>query len=269
LLYLIPLIVSEISDLMTMVPFYTKSLQLIFQEMKQGINFGELPTGIKNVIEKNITGIESTLLSILNNLLNTMFSAFSHIVGFIVAPVISFYLLKDSESIRSGAQSLIPMNLRPKFVNILTDLDETLGGYIRGQLLVCSLIALLTTIGLYMINLDYALVLGVIAGIANIIPYFGPVLGAIPAVAIGALNSPGTVIWVVIVFIVVQQIDGAIISPKIIGESIGIHPVIVILSLIFGGQMFGFWGMLLAIPIIAVLKVLLRHITNSIFRVDK
>lgn len=269
LFYVIPVVVSEMSDLITMIPFYSKSFQYMFNEMKKGINFAGLPPGIKTVIERNVNNVENALLRTLQNVLDTMFSLFSHLIGLIIAPVISYYLLKDAENVKSGFFSIMPAKYKPKLINLLIDLDETLGGYIRGQLLVCSIIALLSSLGLYIIGLDYALILGIIAGIANIIPYFGPVLGAIPAIAIAVLRSPGYVFWVVLVFVVVQQIDGAIISPKIIGESIGIHPVVVILSLIFGGQLWGFWGMVLAIPAVAILKVLLRHAINSIFQVDK
>jgi predicted PurR-regulated permease PerM len=151
----------------------------------------------------------------------------------------------------------------------LVEVDKTLGKYIRGQLIVSSLVALMTTLGLLFLKIDYAIIIGAVAGISNIIPYFGPIIGAIPAIAIASLKSPASVLWVIIILIVVQQIESGIISPKVMGDSIGLHPVIVILTLIFGGKVFGFWGIILIMPVVAVIKAVITFMINNITGVDK
>lgn len=259
-IYIVPLMISELNNLIEMLPFYTKKVQNIIFYFRENYAATGLPESIKTVLNENITNIENVLLNTLENIMNTIIGIFSHFLSLIITPVLGFYILKDLRQIKETAVKIFPRKYRSKILSILIDIDKTLGQYIRGQLIISFIVAVLTTIGLYIIEIKYAIIIGLVAGIANIIPYFGPIIGAIPAVIFAALKGPMSVLWALIVFVVVQQIESGIISPKIMQETVGIHPIIVILSLIFGGQLMGFWGMLLAIPVTAIIKVLLKHI---------
>ena len=120
-----------------------------------------------------------------------------------------------------------------------------------------------TTIALALLKINFAFIIGMLAGLADIIPYFGPVIGIIPAVFFAILESPIKALWVIIIFTIIQQVENDIITPKVVGESVGIHPVTVMLSLIIGGRFFGILGMVLAIPVVAILKIIYSHFVES------
>jgi len=267
--YIIPLFTTEINNLIEIIPQYTKAAQEILLDFKEKYKNTGLPKGVQEVIDQNINALEGILLNILETILNSIIKVFTGFFSFILAPVLAFYLLKDLETIKQKAVKIIPAAYRKSIIRLLVEVDKTLGKYIRGQLIVSSLVALMTTLGLLFLKIDYAIIIGAVAGISNIIPYFGPIIGAIPAIAIASLKSPASVLWVIIILIAVQQIESGIISPKVMGDSIGLHPVIVILTLIFGGKVFGFWGIILIMPVVAVIKAVITFMINNITGVDK
>jgi len=140
--------------------------------------------------------------------------------------------------------------------NNAKEIDNVISKFIRGQLLDGLIVGLLSSVGLIIIGMDFAFLIGFTAGMANIIPYIGPVVGCIPAIIVGLLSpNPIIALWAVVVFIVVQQIDGMIISPKIVGDSTGLHPVFVIMAIAIGGSLGGILGMFLSVPILGVIKL--------------
>jgi len=132
--------------------------------------------------------------------------------------------------------------------------------FIRGHLLVASMVGVLTSLGLALVGVKFYLLLGIIAGIADLIPYFGPIIGAIPAVGLALLNSSQQALYVLLVMVVVQQVENNLLSPKILGDSVGLHPVVVIFVLLAGGHLFGILGMLLAVPLTAILRILVNYL---------
>ncbi len=126
------------------------------------------------------------------------------------------------------------------------------------------IVSTMEVIGLFIIKVKYPIILGIVGGIANIIPYFGPIIGAVPAVAVALIQSPVKALWTIIVFTIVQQIDNAFISPKIIEGRLGLHPVTTILAVLAGGEFLGITGMLVAVPIVAILKVIAKRLVEAI-----
>ena len=214
-----------------------------------------MPQGFKEVLDTNIEHIESFLLKQLQNTTNITIGLFSNLSSFILGPVIGFYILKDIDKIKNTAKYL-KEPYKEKIIWLLKTIDATLGRYIRSQLIICVIVTFLTTVALYIIGVDFAILIGIVAGVANIIPYFGPIIGAVPAVIIAILKYPHKVIWIIIAMIIIHQLESIIISPHIVGESVGIHPITVIFSLLVGGTFFGFWGLILAVPIAALIKLL-------------
>ncbi|HEX3032252.1 MAG TPA: AI-2E family transporter, partial [Bacillota bacterium] len=139
------------------------------------------------------------------------------------------------------------------------DMDQVLRGFIRGHLLVCGLVGGLSALGLYLIGVPFALLLGIIAGILDIIPFFGPILGAVPALALALLQSWQATIYTLLLFVIIQQVEGNIITPKILGEAVGLHPLIIIFALLAGGHLWGVTGMIIALPLAAVIRVAARY----------
>lgn len=178
----------------------------------------------------------------------------------VIGLVVGFYLLIDLPRLRRSTLRLVPPDRRDEARGIAHDVGAAMGGFFRGQLLVAFIVAILSSLGLALIGLPYWAVVGVIAGFFNLIPLIGPFVGAIPAIIIAlALKPPITALFVVIVLTVVQQIDNHFISPSVMRWSVRLHPVTVMLSLTVGAALAGFFGMLVAVPIVASVKVVVSH----------
>jgi predicted PurR-regulated permease PerM len=184
------------------------------------------------------------------------------IVGFlgyvVVTPVVAFYLLRDWRPLLTFLEGLIPMAQRPGVVAFIEEYDESLGKFFRGQLIEATLVGTLTGIGLAVLGVPSALLIGVIAGLCNLVPYIGMAISIVPALIV-ALTMPSPLdglLRVGGVFVVVQFIDGSVTGPRSVGGSVGLHPVVTMLALAFGGAVLGFAGLLLAVPLAVLFKLL-------------
>lgn len=268
-LTLIPKFTEEVKKFIEIMPKYSNdAYDFIYTIcLKYNHNIESLPAeldGLKNLLRLNLNKIEGLVLDIITSATNILLNIFSKIIALILVPILTFYFLKDTEKFKRSILLTIPKFCRSSIICIAKDIDKVLGGFIRGQLIVATLIGILTTVSLLILKVQFALLVGVIAGITNIIPYFGPVVGIIPGVLFALMDGPAKAIWVIVIFTIIQQIESALISPKIVGESVGIHPVLVILALIVGGKFFGIIGLLVSIPIVAIIKVIGIHIISYI-----
>jgi predicted PurR-regulated permease PerM len=177
-----------------------------------------------------------------------------------LVPVITFYLLRDWDLIMARIAALIPEQRRPGIVALARRTDEVFNAFLRGQLLVMLGLAVIYSVGLWWVRLDFALAIGVLAGLVSFVPYLGLIVGIALAsmAALVQLHSLAAVGGVVLVFVVGQLIEGTVLTPNLVGTSIGLHPVVVIFAVLAGGQLFGFIGILLALPAAAVMSVLVR-----------
>lgn len=184
------------------------------------------------------------------------------ILGYVVlTPILTFYLLKDWDRMRHRVTDLFPRSKREDWLDFFTEYNALVSRYLRGQVLAAASVGVLTALGLWILGFPSAALIGTVAGVFNLVPYLGLVVSLIPALII-ALVSGGVLanlIKLAIVFGVVQFLDGSVIGPRIVGESVGIHPVWVMLALALGGFFFGFPGLLLAVPAAVLIKLLLTH----------
>jgi predicted PurR-regulated permease PerM len=182
------------------------------------------------------------------------------LLGYLITPLYLFYFLKDLPQLRTSLLELAPERFHDGIRTRMAEIDELLSAFIRGQLSVCAILAVLYSIGLYFIGIDLALVIGTLAGAAFIIPYFGTLLGIVLSVIMALLKFHDLLHPLLCVgwFALVQALEGGIITPKIVGDKVGLHPVITILALLVGGQLFGIIGMIIAVPVAAIIKVTLR-----------
>lgn len=178
-------------------------------------------------------------------------------LGSLLLPVLSYYILRDKEKMIGGILRIFPPNIRVSVTTLWEHIDKVLRGFIGGNLLVSFLVGVLSALGLWLLGADYAAVLGMFYGILDIIPYFGPFLGAIPAVIFPLLQGDVNIFFVLLLLFTVQQIENYVISPRILGNQVGLHPISVIVFVLLGGAIGGVLGMVLAIPLAAVAKVLL------------
>lgn len=186
---------------------------------------------------------------------------FEVVLNLVLIPVVTFYLLRDFDVLAKNIRDLIPKRSKRTVENLAHECDDVLSAFIRGQLLVMLILSIFYAISLSVLGLNAGVLIGIIVGIINIVPYLGSIAGVLLAI-ISALVQFGTlssVLWVVIIFAVGHLFENLFLAPKLIGDRIGVHPVAVIFAILAGGVLFGFFGVLLALPTAAVLTVLLRH----------
>jgi len=205
------------------------------------------------------------IILIFNKLLDFIMGLGQNIITYMVSPLIIYYFLCDSENMINKSLIIFPPESRNIIKKIIDDIDKVLGRYIISQLILCGIITIATFLILVFMKVDFPLILSLINGIFNIIPYFGPIFGVIPIILIALLESPKTALYTTVWLLALQQIEGSILSPKIIGESISMHPLTVILLLMIGGEVGGILGMILAVPLGVVIKVIYEDLNYYLF----
>ncbi len=204
------------------------------------------------------------LLAFLRNALTSTAGVLMALLGYLIIPVYLFYLLFDLPQLKAFLESYIPERFRPAYAAKLAEVDAVLSGFVRGQLSVCAILALLYSVGLYLIGIDLAIAIGTLAGVTFIIPYVGTIVGICLSVVMALLKFNDILHPLLCLgwFGFVQLLEGTIITPKIVGDTVGLHPLVAIVALLIGGQLFGITGMLLAVPVTAVLQVFLRSLAR-------
>ena len=204
------------------------------------------------------------LLAFLQKALTSTVGVLLTLLGYLIIPVYLFYLLFDLPQLKTFIESYIPERFRPAYTKKLAEVDAVLSGFVRGQLSVCAILALLYSAGLYVIGIDLAIAIGTLAGVTFIIPYVGTIIGICLSVVMALLKFNDILHPLLCLgwFGFVQLLEGAIITPKIVGTTVGLHPLVAIVALLIGGQLFGIIGMLLAVPVTAVLQVFLRSLAE-------
>ncbi len=221
-------------------------------------------TWIKQNITNNLSGAGSIATSVLRTISHSGMTVFSWLVNLILIPVVMFYLLRDWDLLENGCHKLMPRSIEPVAVKLLKQCDEVLSAFIRGQLMVMLCLGILYSVGMSIVGLDLALLIGMIAGIVSIVPYLGFIIG-ITSATIAALvqfHDWLHVIGIWVVFAVAQTIEATTLTPWLVGDKIGLHPVAVIFAILAGGELFGFVGILLALPVSAVIMVFIRYFTG-------
>lgn len=218
---------------------------------------GSFPT-LESLRSENIAQASSFIKS----LLRSGITLFEVLLNIILIPVVTFYLLRDWDLIINNIYQMIPPKARPTLVKIVKECDAALSGFLRGQLLVMISLSVYYAVTLSFMGLQFGMTIGLITGLISIVPYLGMVVGVIIA-TVTALMQFGTLtslLWVILIFLVGHGLENAYLSPKLIGERVGLHPIAVIFAILAGAQLFGFFGVLLALPVSAVAMVLLRHL---------
>jgi predicted PurR-regulated permease PerM len=210
-------------------------------------------------LKKHIPEAFNVVSSVIKGIFYGTFGFFGVIVNIIVFGVVTVYLLNDFNTIMSKGKELLPSAKKDKIVDIMSRIDENLKAFFRGQVMVCTILSIIYGIGLTVIGIPMSFLLAIVGGFGNMIPYVGIGLGLIPAIILAFIQYQDIthILLVVLVFGIGQFLEGTLITPKIVGTKLGLNPVAIILSILICGQMFGFLGLLLAVPIASVVKVLI------------
>lgn len=278
--------VVVLAMLLLMVPIVAKELPLLREQLPQmldGLNTSVKPwlaqwgisisldmSSVKTFVVSHLSGnVEDVLGSVLKSLKLGSSVAFSIIGNAILIPVALFYLLMDWGRFMGQLRKLIPLRMRGSVDSFLTEADSVLGQYLRGQLLVMLILAVFYSVGLALFGLDLALPIGIFTGMAIFVPYLGFGIGLVLAALAGLLEFSAesglgyTVVMVAVVFGAGQIVESFFLTPRLVGERIGLHPLAVIFALLAFGQLFGFVGVLIALPVSAIMLVAVRRIRSS------
>lgn len=277
LLIFIPTLYRETAELATQIPGYFEKARAAIGWLWERAFGKEMPSDVQSFIDilapqaDRLQAIAGKAASPIGAVIAGTFRGIAAfvlwLVGIAIMPVIVFYLLRDFDRITAGAVALIPEERRDLVVGLFTEINSTLGKLIRGQLLVALILSVLYCAGLRLIGVPYWPLLGFISGFANLIPYSSFVIGMIPSAIVAGFNyDPWWLgpIWVILLFAVVQTLEGLLITPKIVGERVGLHPLLIILALLVGGTLGGPVGVILAVPCAAVLKVVFSHFYKKV-----
>ncbi|MEL1135123.1 AI-2E family transporter [Desulfitobacterium sp. THU1] len=258
--FIIPMLYIELSKLTQVLPGTLQTVEQLIQDFRTNFRATGLPNQVVSVLDEHLGEGETFLVNWLEEFLDNLPQLLTSMSFLILSPVIAIYLLADWKRLQVGFLRIVPQSKRVAWQRVIQDISHVVRSFIRGNLTVAIIVGILSGVGVKLMGMDYALLIGVICGVFDLIPYFGPLIGAVPAVLLGLIESPFMAIKVAIVILIVQQLEGSIISPKLMGDSVGLHPLWIIFALLAGGEIAGFWGMLFSVPIAAIIRVLLRHI---------
>jgi len=267
-----PRITKEAKSFIEILPVYTNKAFIFINRLydRYILSMNNLPPefiGVEVALKEYLQNFQVYIIDLFRQITTKTLNIFSNIVSIVLIPIYTFYFLKDTQFFRRKVLKSIPKGIRDQVINISRDIDNLLSRFIRGQLIIAMIVGVLSIIALVVLKVQFAFLIGTIAGVTNIIPYFGPIIGAIPAIIVALLDEPMKAIWVIIAFFIIQQTESAILSPKIVGESVGLHPVFVILVLLIGGELFGVIGLIFAIPIAASIKIILNHLVKILIKI--
>ena len=266
LVSVIPKLASQLASLASNIPtffndvedgIYKMAALPIFKDVDLTSYIDKLDISYGDIIQQFLSGLSNSLGSIFSTVASTTVVIFT-------APFILFYMLKDGDRFVPGIKKFLPEKRQASIIELLEKMDKTLSNYISGQVIECLFVGTFTAIGYSLLGVRYAFLFGVIAGFTNLIPYLGPYLGLAPAVFVTIFDEPYKAILCCIVVLIVQQIDGNIIYPNVIGKSLRIHPLTIIIVLLVAGNIAGLLGIFLGVPVYAIAKTIVVHIMGMV-----
>lgn len=266
LVSVLPKLASQLSSLASNMPTFFSNVEAwvyrmaelpLFKDVDLTAYIEKLDISYGNIIQQFLSGLSNSLGSIVSTVASTTIVIFT-------APFILFYMLKDGDRLVPGIKRFLPEKRQESISQLLQEINKTLANYISGQAIECLFVGTFTAIGYSLIGVRYAFLFGVIAGFTNLIPYLGPYLGLAPAVFVTVFDEPIKAVFCCIVVLIVQQIDGNIIYPNVIGKSLKIHPLTIIIVLLVAGNLAGLLGIFLGVPFYAILKTIVFHVMGMI-----
>jgi len=265
LLLLVPAVGHQIEVLVSKLPLYLDWLQTNVGPWLQktfGVEASLLDsTTLKSALQEHWSQFGGIAKSVVAWLSQSGMALVALLANLVLIPVVTFYLLRDWDSLIEKIHGLLPRKWEPTAVKLAKESDEVLGAFLRGQVLVMLVLAFIYSMGLWWVGLELALIIGLVAGLVSFVPYLGFIVGILLAgvAAMMQFHDPSILLLVAAVFGVGQALEGMLLTPLLVGDKIGLHPVAVIFAVMAGGTLFGFVGVLLALPVAAIVMVMLRH----------
>jgi len=274
LLIVVPLLSEQIEHLVERIPAITAWLAgtaVPWVQKKLGLSGISLdPGSLAEAARTYWKEASGAMLGVLGSVSRGGQAVINWLLNLVLIPVVTFYLLRDWDKLTAGVLGLLPRSVEPTVKVIAGEVDEVLGAFLRGQLMVMLALGLTYAVGLWLVGLDLAFIIGAGAGLLSIVPYLGTFVGVVAALVAALFQFQDLLhpVLVLVVFAVGQSLEGMVFTPHLVGDRIGLHPVAVIFAVLAGGQLFGFLGILLALPAAAALNVLVRHLKDRYRRSD-
>jgi predicted PurR-regulated permease PerM len=256
---LLPSATQQVGDMISRAPVYAQSIVTWEHGWTRYYERLRIPSGLRKSIDQSVLAAGEAAVRAGRESLLAMVRALSNLPWVILIPILAFFLLKDGAGFRRAIVTALPHRDRLRVHRLLEDLNATLAGYIRAQLLACALVGALCGVGFAMLGIPYPLLLGVLAGVMEFIPLVGPLLVAIVVTIVAALHAPRLAIWAVVFLGTLRLAEDYVIYPRLIGRGLHLHPLAVILAVLAGADLAGVAGMFLAVPAVALASVVHRH----------
>ncbi|KKR08131.1 MAG: hypothetical protein UT32_C0003G0007 [Parcubacteria group bacterium GW2011_GWC2_39_14] len=256
---LIPPLTEQVTQLATNFPKYFTKLG----DTYQGLRSFSLEHGVLDNLNQGITAIKDNLTSAVGSVLGSVVTVFGGIISFFVILVITFYMTIEESAIKRSLGFILPEKYQPLVLQIIDKVQKQIGNWLKGQLVLCLIIGLMSYIGLLILGINYALVLAFVAAIGEFIPYVGPFVSAVPAIFLALTQSPTKGLCVLILYVIIQQVENHLVAPKVMQKAVGLNPIITIISLLIGVKIAGFLGVFLAIPVATGLSVVVRELYRA------
>ena len=264
---LLPVLIKQIISASGELKYITEYIERVLEYIDDYVKSIGIPISVDDVLLQLMSFFEGRITYVFDLTLGAVMEFVKSIPILILVPVMSFYILKDRGYFISKAEFVVPVRWRTPIKNTVLGADRVIKSYIKTQLVIAFMVGAATVIGYLIVGVPNALLLGVIMGMCEIIPYFGPVIGAVPACLLVLADDPTKIIWTVAVVVAVQQLENVFLSPYVMGTHFDINPLMVIAVLWFSGGVFGFWGFILGIPIYVIVRNVIGQIFNKVVKI--
>ena len=266
LIVLVPPAVEETGHFISSFPLLLRQARTSLEQWLRGYA-DIIPAPVKMKIQYGLNNMGGIILSVLqaaaSRTLGMVATSFSVIIGLATAPILVFYLIKDSQSVNSTLCAPLPARMQPHMRAMLEIVNQTFGSYIRGQLFLGVVVGTILTIGLLLMGAPSPFFLGLVGGLTELVPIIGPWIGGAVAILVTLAVAPEKAIWVILLYVSVQVVENAVLVPRIQGFTLNMHPIFVIMVIVVASQLFGIWGVILGPPLAAMGKEMIKYLARE------
>ena len=250
-------IIKEVQEFIQVAPHIYEQAKVTIGALLQEFD-RQVPVAVKTQMDELLQSASGVIgkaaLSLLTKTISGVTGTISVMIGLVIVPFLLFYMLKDKEELIGGMYSILPKNVSRHTSNVLALIDGVIGSYVRAQLISATIVGVLVFLGLFLLDVSFALTLGLLAGVLGLIPIIGAFIGAAPGLLVALATDPSKLLWVALLYIVVQFVESNIISPRIQGRALRLHPIFIMITLIIASEIAGLWGVLVGVPLVAAAR---------------
>ena len=260
--FIFPPLADEFSQLANNAPKYMSDINAFFNSIAAWQAAVHIPKEINDQISSVLQSFLEYMVVFAQFGTSALFGLLSRSVYIVIMPIITYFMLRDDNNIVKGMVDMLPGSQKDVTLRVITKVDDVFKNYVTGQVILCSAVGLMCGVGLFILGVRFALILGLVAAIAQLIPNIGPLIATVPALMIAAVASPVLALKVLVLYVLINILMISILGPKVLGDKLNLHPLTVVISILVFGELMGVWGFFFAAPIVATLKILYLELRN-------